>query len=73
MTQSESAPRDDMAEPANVAEAGPPKHIETGGPQAEPAPPSPADLDRREARFTQPRKPMGPEQESIPETEPGGG
>jgi hypothetical protein len=70
MTQPDPQPTEELAEAAHVADAGEPQRLERTGAQADQPPPSPADLDRREARFTRPRKPMGPEPDDIPPTEP---
>lgn len=71
MTHESTGPAEEMAELASVAEAGEPQGAEASrGPQAEQAPPTPEQLDEREARFTGPRKPMGPEQSGISETVP---
>ena len=63
------------AEDASVAQAGPAEKLpEPGEPrpqgEAEGRTPTPEQLDRREERFTRPRKPMGPTEGRAPETVP---
>jgi len=75
MSQDGDSAAVEMAENANVADAGEPQGLsQEGAPQAESADagetPSAEDLDARNEAFARPRKPMGPV-ESNPETVPG--
>jgi len=60
------------AQDAAVASAGQPQRIDERAPAAAAAEDAPTaeDLDEREARFTRPRKAMGPETDDAPETVP---
>ncbi len=66
------SPEDDMAETAYVGEAGAPRGMDQDGPQGA-APddtPSAEQLDERDRALARPRKPMGPDQGTTPETAP---
>ncbi len=64
--------QDDMAETAYVGEAGAPRGMDPDGPQevAQDATPSAEQLDERDRTLARPRKPMGPDQGTTPETAP---
>jgi hypothetical protein len=63
-----------VAQDAALATAGKPKSLTGPGRRAkaaaEPAPPTPEELDAREDRVGRRRRPMGPTQDQVPETVP---
>jgi hypothetical protein len=66
----------EMAESASVGQAGEPQRLDdlradqAEGGVAGDGTPTPEELDARNARFSGPRKPMGPVDQGTPETVP---